>query len=156
MKRSIKLMQSCWTSLAWGEVTEAANNSLVSGPLGCVKFSPEFLKALDVAGLSWLTCLYKVTFWVVSLDCHVGVASWQEASSLASDSQLWFLQMMLLGWLQLTSSSRCSSSQLSVSEDVSWARCFRHVLSDEGPGADPDHAGEITSVFWPKNTLVLS
>lgn len=32
-------MQSCWTSLAWGEVTEAANNSLVSGPLGCVKFS---------------------------------------------------------------------------------------------------------------------
>lgn len=144
VKRSIKLMESYWTWLAWGEVSEAAINSLVSGSLGWVKFSPEFL--------SWLTCLYNVTSGVVSLDCHGGVTSWQEASSLASNSQLWFLQMMLLGWLQLTSSSHCSSSQLSVSEDVSWARCFRHVLSDECTRADPDHAGEIT---WPKNTSVL-
>lgn len=37
VKRSIKLMESCWTWLAWGEVTEAADNSLVS-PLGWVKF----------------------------------------------------------------------------------------------------------------------
>ncbi|XP_025766010.1 uncharacterized protein LOC112847802 [Oreochromis niloticus] len=58
-----------------GEVTEAVKQLLGGRAPGVDEVRPEFLKALDVVGLSWLTCLYNVAWrsGAVPLDWQTGV-----------------------------------------------------------------------------------
>uniref|UniRef100_A0A8C4S0K5 Reverse transcriptase domain-containing protein n=1 Tax=Erpetoichthys calabaricus TaxID=27687 RepID=A0A8C4S0K5_ERPCA len=57
------------------EVTEVVKKLVGGRALGVDEIRPEFLKALDVVGLSWLTCLCNIawTSGTVPLDWQIGV-----------------------------------------------------------------------------------
>lgn len=38
-------------------------------------------------------------------------------------------------------------------KDLSWVQCFRHVLLEGVPGADPGHNREFMSLSWLGNTM---
>uniref|UniRef100_A0A3B4FLA9 Reverse transcriptase domain-containing protein n=1 Tax=Pundamilia nyererei TaxID=303518 RepID=A0A3B4FLA9_9CICH len=61
--------------ISGGEVTEAVKQLLGGRAPGVDEVCPEFLKALDVVGLSWLTRLYNVAWrsGAVPLDWQTGV-----------------------------------------------------------------------------------
>ncbi|KAL3999283.1 hypothetical protein ACER0C_007054 [Sarotherodon galilaeus] len=61
--------------ISGGEVTEAIKQILGGRAPRVDEVRPEFLKALDVVGLSWLTCLYNVAWrsGAVPLDWQTGV-----------------------------------------------------------------------------------
>lgn len=62
------------SSIFVAEVTEAAKQLLGGGALGVNEVRPEFLKDLDLAGLSWLICLYNVVWrGAVPLDWQTGM-----------------------------------------------------------------------------------
>ncbi|KAK3535941.1 hypothetical protein QTP70_021242 [Hemibagrus guttatus] len=57
------------------EVTEVVQQLLGGKAPGVDEIRPEYLKSLDVVGLSWLTCLCNIAWWsgTVSLDWVTGV-----------------------------------------------------------------------------------
>ena len=59
--------------ISGAEVAEVVKKLLSGKAPGVDEVRPEFLKALDVVGLSWLACPCNIT-WTVPLDWPIGVA----------------------------------------------------------------------------------
>ncbi|KAK3517211.1 hypothetical protein QTP70_001131 [Hemibagrus guttatus] len=63
------------SSITQAEVTEVVQQLLSGKAPGVDEIRPEYLKSLDVVGLSWLTCLCNIVWWsgTVPLDWATGV-----------------------------------------------------------------------------------
>jgi len=63
-----------WPPKSGAEVVNVIKKLLVGKAQGVDEVRPEFLKALDVVGLSWLTLLCNITW--TSRQCQTGRSGW--------------------------------------------------------------------------------